>query len=286
MPPQVIQQFIELLLEIGFVKAQLALPDHPAHRATGRKLSGQASEAAAEATSARPEEELPASVVGERQGGRGKGGKTEAPSATAVEPPPTQPERQPERQPAALSGQAAIKAMMRSRPIGGAYYNVNADSIHCLRAVLCAGLYPNVVRADESEGRKPRLEGAGGAAVSLHPSTANADLPKLESRWLVYYEKVRTSKVFLRDSTMVTPYAILLFGGDIKVKHAQHVITVDKWIEFGAPPRVAVLFRDLRSELDKLLLQKIAEPELELEVTGRVLGAIVQVLSEEGAQQA
>jgi hypothetical protein len=35
------------------------------------------------------------------------------------------------------------------------------------------------------------VQGPGGAGVALHPSTANADVLKFESRWLMYYEKVR-----------------------------------------------------------------------------------------------
>ena len=38
-----------------------------------------------------------------------------------------------------------------------------------------------------------------------------------------------------------------------RVKHAQQTITMDKWIEFEAAPRVGVLFVQLRQELDKLL---------------------------------
>ncbi len=57
----------------------------------------------------------------------------------------------------------------------------------------------------------------GGSPVELHPSSANADVPLFESRWLVYYEKVRTGRVYLRDSSMVTPYPLLLFGGELKV---------------------------------------------------------------------
>ena len=48
-------------------------------------------------------------------------------------------------------------------------------------------------------------------------------------------------------------------------------IAVDKWIEFEAAPRVGVLFRQLRAELDKLLLQKLATPTLELEKAEGVL---------------
>ena len=73
----------------------------------------------------------------------------------------------------------------------------------------------------------------------------------------------------------------LLFGGEIKVKHAQQLIAVDKWIEFEAAPRVGVLFRQLRAELDKLLLQKLATPTLELEKAEGVVEAVVTLLQEE-----
>ena len=65
------------------------------------------------------------------------------------------------------------------------------------------------------------------------------------------------------------------------MKHAQQVITVDGWIEFDAAPRVAVLFRSLRSELDRLLLAKLATPDLEVALAGRTIGTIVQLLQEE-----
>ena len=208
---------------------------------------------------------------------------------------------------------AAVRNLMRHRPIGGDYYNVHADSMPCLRAVLCAGLYPNVAKATTREeqhgedlgtgkgkggkgkggkggGRRaktPALETFGGAPVELHPSSANAETGHFESRWLVYYEKVRTAKVYLRDSSMVTPYPLLLFGGDLKVKHAQQTIAMDKWIEFEAAPRVGVLFVQLRQELDKLLLQKLANPSLEIEHAGRTVDTIVQLLQEEeGIMQA
>ena len=71
--------------------------------------------------------------------------------------------------------------------------------------------------------------------------------------------------------------------GELDVAHAKQTISVDGWIEFGAPPRVAVLFRQLRAELDRLLLQKIKEPKLELERTGRTVSAIVQPRHEEAA---
>ena len=273
-------QFVELLVEIGFLQPHLAIPAQAkAAEAAGGKGKGKGGR-------------------GGKGGGRGGGdegasGSEEvvADSVSAQEP----------RQVSA----ASVKALMKHRPIGGEYYNVHATSMPCLRAVLCAGLYPNVARASTREeqmgedggkgkgkggkgggkggrrARTPALETFGGAPVELHPSSANAETAHFESRWLVYYEKVRTAKVYLRDATMVTPYPLLLFGGELKVKHAQQSITIDKWIEFDAAPRVAVLFKSLRSELDKLLLQKLATPNLEFELAGRTIGTIVDLLQEE-----
>eukprot|EP00965_Chrysotila_dentata_P175079 5779444-Pleurochrysis_carterae.AAC.2 len=37
--------------------------------------------------------------------------------------------------------------------------------------------------------------------------------------------QVRTSRVFVRDSSMVTPFPLLLFGGEITVQHARQTIS-------------------------------------------------------------
>eukprot|EP01047_Picozoa_sp_COSAG01_P005560 COSAG01_NODE_191_length_22545_cov_259.478838_21_plen_149_part_00 len=70
-----------------------------------------------------------------------------------------------------------------------------------------------------------------------------------------YFEKVKTTKVYVRDSSMVTPYPLLLFGGEIVVRHEDMVIQVDGWIEFSSMGKVAVLIKQLRQELDRLLVR-------------------------------
>jgi hypothetical protein len=54
---------------------------------------------------------------------------------------------------------------------------------------------------------------------------------------------------------MVTPYPLLLFGGEIVVRHEDMVIQVDGWIEFSSMGKVAVLIKQLRQELDRLLVR-------------------------------
>ena len=44
---------------------------------------------------------------------------------------------------------------------------------------------------------------------------------------LVYTEAVQTAKVYVRESSMVSVYAMLLFGGDIFVNHQRGTIQVN-----------------------------------------------------------
>jgi hypothetical protein len=77
--------------------------------------------------------------------------------------------------------------------------------------------------------------------VFLHPSSVNFSVNEFDSPWLLFSEKVKTSKVFVRQSSMVSHYPLLLFGREIDVVHHLKIIKVDDWIQFRADPRIAVL---------------------------------------------
>jgi ATP-dependent RNA helicase DHX57 len=183
---------------------------------------------------------------------------------------------------------------------GGAGLNRNNGETRVVRAVVCAALYPNVVRIDlpdtkyaEKAGgavsksftaKELKMRGKSGERVFLHPDSINFDEGNFGSRWLAYFSKVQTSRVFVRDSTMVSPYAILLFGGDIDVRHAQEQLAVDGWVVFKSPARVAVLVRELRRNLDGLLLRKFRAPDLDVaaDAQGRAISdAILRIILEE-----
>jgi len=153
-----------------------------------------------------------------------------------------------------------------------------------LQAVLCAGLYPNVAQVkapkqqyqetaggalavapkDSRELRFFAQSGEGSERVFVHPSSVNFKTREYETSWIVFQEKVATSKTFLRAVTMVPPYALLLFGGAVSTQEAQGTVSVDGWIKFRASPDIAVLVSELRKELDKLLLCKFEDPSLDL----------------------
>jgi len=113
--------------------------------------------------------------------------------------------------------------------------------------------------------------------VFLHPQSVLFSQREYRNPWLVYREKVKTSKVFVRDATAVPPYSLLLFGGNIDVQHERKLLCIDGWIHFRAQPRVGVLVRELRRVLDRLLDEKIVNPNLDISNTD-VLLAIKKLL--------
>ena len=171
--------------------------------------------------------------------------------------------------------------------------SVNAGNEPLVRAVICAGLFPNValVESVSGGGSKPGGSGAqhkakvrtkGDGDVSLHPTSVVFGLTRFEHRFLLFHEKVKTAKVYIRDATMIGPYPLLLFGGKVAVDHGRSQATCDGWIKFRAAPRVAVLFKALRKELDGLLMQKIATPELNMaKRSGDLVRTIVELLETE-----
>ncbi|XP_036369202.1 ATP-dependent DNA/RNA helicase DHX36 isoform X3 [Octopus sinensis] len=142
--------------------------------------------------------------------------------------------------------------------------NKNSDNLELIKAIICAGLYPNVAKVQKpSMGKRPTiLQTKIEKRVSLHPKSVNSTESVFESKWLIYHQMLKTSGIYLHDCTIISPYPLLFFGGPIGIKRDgdQDCITVDEWIVFQASPKTAALVKDLRTELDQLLEEKISTP--------------------------
>ncbi|CAG5133525.1 unnamed protein product, partial [Candidula unifasciata] len=181
--------------------------------------------------------------------------------------------------------------------------NVNSNNWKLVSAMLVAALYPNVVqvltpdtryhasssgavvRAPNAEELKFKTKQDG--YVSIHPSSVNFQVRHYPSPYLVYHEKIKTTKVYIRDCSMVSVYPLLLFaGGSISMDlyHGNFILSVDDgWIQFmAASPQVAELIKELRSELDQLLSDKMYQPDMDLLTCPRgskIINCIVSLIS-------
>uniref|UniRef100_A0A8B9FYB8 ATP-dependent RNA helicase DHX29 n=1 Tax=Amazona collaria TaxID=241587 RepID=A0A8B9FYB8_9PSIT len=165
----------------------------------------------------------------------------------------------------------------------GATQSLSLHEIALLKAVLTAGLYDNVGKiiytksVDITEKLACMVETAQGKA-QVHPSSVNRDLQTYG--WLLYQEKVRYAKVYLRETTLISPFPILLFGGDIEVQHRERLLTVDGWIHFQAPVKIAVIFKQLRVLIESVLKKKLENPKMSLE-DDKVLHIIKELIKME-----
>nr|XP_046231230.1 ATP-dependent RNA helicase DHX29 [Scatophagus argus] len=146
--------------------------------------------------------------------------------------------------------------------------SLSKQQISILNAVLTAGLYDSVGRVlctpsvDVLERVACTVETPQGRA-QVHPSSVNRNLQT--HGWLLYQEKVKYTKIYLRDTTLISPFPMLLFGGDIDIQHRERLITLDGWIHFQAPVRIGVIFKHLRKLMDSLLEKKLENPRMNLE---------------------
>ncbi|OPJ87136.1 ATP-dependent RNA helicase DHX29 [Patagioenas fasciata monilis] len=165
----------------------------------------------------------------------------------------------------------------------GTTQSLSLHEIALLKAVLTAGLYDNIGKilytksVDITEKLACMVETAQGKA-QVHPSSVNRDLQMYG--WLLYQEKVRYAKVYLRETTLISPFPILLFGGDIEVQHRERLLTVDGWIHFQAPVKIAVIFKQLRVLIECVLKKKLENPKMSLE-DDKVLHIIKELIKTE-----
>ncbi|XP_031279106.1 DExH-box ATP-dependent RNA helicase DExH1 isoform X2 [Pistacia vera] len=162
---------------------------------------------------------------------------------------------------------------------GANAYNQYSHDLEMVCAILCAGLYPNVVQC-KRRGKRTAFYTKEVGKVDIHPASVNAGIHTFPLPYMVYSEKVKTTSIFIRDSTNISEYALLLFGGNlIPSKTGEGIEMLGGYLHFSASKSVLELIRKLRGELDKLLNRKIEEPGFDLSVEGKgVVSAVVELL--------
>ncbi|XP_049640202.1 putative ATP-dependent RNA helicase DHX57 [Suncus etruscus] len=196
----------------------------------------------------------------------------------------------------ALAGDGILEAT-------GEEANSNAENPKLISAILCAALYPNVVQVKGAEGKFQKTSRGSRKTQSkseelkfvtkndgfvyIHPSSVNYQVRHFDSPYLVYHEMVKTSRVFIRDCSMVSVYPLLLLGGgqvSVRLHKGEFLVSLDNgWISFSAASKqVAELVRELRGELDQLLQDKIKTPSMDLSTCprgSRIISTIVKLVT-------
>ncbi|KAK9122915.1 hypothetical protein Sjap_012517 [Stephania japonica] len=158
-------------------------------------------------------------------------------------------------------------------------YNQYSNDLEMVCAILCAGLYPNVVQC-KRKGKRSAFYTKEVGKVDIHPASVNAGIHLFPLPYLVYSEKVKTTSIYIRDSTNISDYALLLFGGNlIPSRTGDGIEMLGGYLHFSASKSVLDLIKRLRGELDSLLERKISDPGLDISAESQgVVKAAVELL--------
>ncbi|XP_059486381.1 dosage compensation regulator isoform X2 [Neocloeon triangulifer] len=125
-------------------------------------------------------------------------------------------------------------------------------------ALLSMGLYPNVCCHKD----KRKVLTTESKAALIHKTSVNCS--KFEQNFpypfFVFGEKVRTRAVSCKQTTMVSPIYLLLFGSR-KVEFVDKVIRLDNWINLEMKPEIAAAIVALRPALESLVMKAAETPE-------------------------
>ncbi|UZJ55185.1 hypothetical protein CBS101457_004505 [Exobasidium rhododendri] len=200
--------------------------------------------------------------------------------------------------------------------------NANSSDVNLKRSLLLAGLYPSVVRIvhpkalydqsasgtiqREAEAKQIRFFDSMKQRVFLHPSSVLFQNNNFQGGLLAYFNKSVTKssasetgeKIYLRDGNEVPIFAMLLFGGKLKIHRMQGGISMSSsnssddqedgqggWIKLKASARIATLVQHLRFLLDAALEKSFESPTENVFETGleaEVRDCLMKVLQKDG----
>lgn len=144
-------------------------------------------------------------------------------------------------------------------------WNINSKNLSLVKAIICASLYPNVAIIKKVSKKRKVLRTLTNENVQLHFGSINLNEEYFESPLLVYHLKLKSTAIFLHDSTMVHPLPVLFFGDEIIIdshdeENNTSVISVCEMLRFKCKYDTAILIKKLKAKLSNLLRYKIAHP--------------------------
>ncbi|XP_026169067.1 ATP-dependent RNA helicase DHX30 isoform X1 [Mastacembelus armatus] len=174
-------------------------------------------------------------------------------------------------------------------------YNEQSNEDELLKAVMLAGLYPNLIQVKKgvvTKGGRFRPNNMSFRTLSgpvlLHRSSVNRGKHELPSRWLTFFSAVRSNgNVFIRDSSAVHPLALLLLTDCDIIE----TVKADR-VEVSFPGRSLVrcelsletweLLWELRTSLQTMLYRNLNNPNsavIHSSQDGKLISLLVELLN-------
>ena len=125
--------------------------------------------------------------------------------------------------------------------------------------------------------------------VFVHPASCFFDAQSYSQNagYLSYFNKMATSKTFIRELTPCNAFSVLLFGGQVEVDREGRGLLVDGWLRMRGWARIGVLVSRLRVLLDESLRRQFERQgdAVEDRKTERLLDVVRRLVELNGQDQ-
>ncbi|CAG9773153.1 unnamed protein product [Ceutorhynchus assimilis] len=99
--------------------------------------------------------------------------------------------------------------------------NYNSDNTGLVKAIISAGLYPNV--AILANRRKyTSMKSITNETMKFHMKSVLCQMPSYPSNLLVYHNRIKTASLCVHDATIIFPLPIVFFGDQFKIHNDEN----------------------------------------------------------------
>ncbi|XP_011642298.1 putative ATP-dependent RNA helicase DHX57 [Pogonomyrmex barbatus] len=157
--------------------------------------------------------------------------------------------------------------------ITGAELNTNNWNYKLLQGLICAALYPNIVKLDKHpnqlNAQHLALQTRNNILVKIHPTSAVSQINFFSSPYLAYQQKLKTKEVFILEVSMIPTLPLIIFSGyELNIEHrdGKFIVSLDHgWVILEVTSlHEGELLQKMRIDLGILLTRKMKNPLLNL----------------------
>ncbi|EFA08093.1 Dosage compensation regulator-like Protein [Tribolium castaneum] len=138
--------------------------------------------------------------------------------------------------------------------------NLNWDNLSLVKAIICAGLYPNISISPvlgKAPVRTPSMR-----RLKLHPKSILAECKYFDTNILVYYKKMKSKVDFIYDASLIHPLPVIFFGDRFNqiCEDGRSFISINQNLRFKCSESTASIIKELRDRFNWFLEYKISHP--------------------------
>lgn len=154
---------------------------------------------------------------------------------------------------------------VKDRNPASSFSNYNSSNLSLIKALVCSGLYPNVVllrNRNKKFGNK-RFINVNNEDISLNIQSILNRYTRFESPLFVYYKRMKNGRTdYIYDASMIFPLPLVFFGDRFEYIEENNFsfISINDRFKFKCSQSTSSAIQEMRNKLNWLLEYKISNP--------------------------